>query len=132
MFNKGASSFVEKVMNERDENGELFVCIPSKVFTEFINVVTRQNVKHPLKLGEAILMVQEYIKTGVKIVHQKQSQIINLIQLLEKTTTRKKVFDVALATTLKDNGIRGLYTLNVKDFIEFEFLDIKNPLGSNY
>jgi len=43
-------------------------------------------------------------------------------------TTRKKVFDVALAATLKDNDISGLYTVNVDDFKGFDFLTIVNPL----
>jgi hypothetical protein len=48
--------------------------------------------------------------------------------LLESTTTRKKVFDVVLAATLKDNSIEGLYTVNVDDFKEFSFLKMVNPL----
>lgn len=44
------------------------------------------------------------------------------------TSTRKRVFDVALAATLKDNGIVGLYTANVADFEGFGFLEVINPL----
>ncbi len=48
--------------------------------------------------------------------------------LLSATTTRRKVFDIALAATLKDNGVSGLYTVNIADFEEFIFLEVINPL----
>lgn len=127
-FNDKASKFVEKVMNERDENGDLSVCIPSQVVVEFINVITRQNVSQPISLDKAISIVQDYLNTGIKLIHQKSSQIKTLLELLGKTSTRKKVFDVSLAATLKDNNITGLYTVNVKDFEEFDFLDVQNPI----
>ena len=128
IFNEEASKFIEKVMNERDSNGNLSVCIPSQVIIEFINVVTRQNVSQPITLEKAISIVNDYLNTGVKVVHQKNSQITTILELLGKTTTRKKVFDVSLAATLKDNNIRGIYTVNTKDFEEFDFLDVQNPI----
>jgi predicted nucleic acid-binding protein len=51
-----------------------------------------------------------------------KTAIQTFLSLLETTTTRKKVFDVALAATLKDNGVEGLYTVNVDDFKDFPFL----------
>ncbi|WP_207787995.1 hypothetical protein [Candidatus Thiosymbion oneisti] len=51
-----------------------------------------------------------------------------LVGLLKSVTTRKKIFDAALAATLKGHGISGLYTVNTKDFEEFTFLETKNPL----
>ena len=131
MLNERASTFVERVMNERDENGKLSICIPSQVIAEFLNVITRQNLPHPIELEEAISIVRDYLKTGVMVIHQKSSQISTLLDLLGKTKTRKKVFDVVLAATLKDNDISGLYTVNIKDFEEFDFLDVQNPLNSD-
>ena len=128
VFNEKASAFVEKVMNDRDENGNLSICIPSQVIAEFINVITRQSLTQPITLQEAISIIQDYLKTGVKVLHQKNSQIATLLDLLGKTQTRKKIFDVVLAATLKDNNIRGLYTVNIKDFEEFDFIDVQNPL----
>ena len=43
-FNKKTSLFLEKVMNERDEEGKLSICIPAQVLTEFLNVITRSNI----------------------------------------------------------------------------------------
>ena len=128
MFNEMASEFLERVMNKRDETGKLSVCIPAQVVTEFINVITRQNTTQSIDLKTAISIVQDYLKTDVLIIHQKNSQISTLLNLLDKTTTRKKVFDVALAATLKDNDVNGIYTVNTKDFKDFDFLDVINPI----
>lgn len=130
-FNKRATVFLEKVMNDRDENGNLSVCIPAQVLTEFINVITRQNLKSPLSLPEAIKIIQDYLDADIQIINQRETQIQTFIELLSSVTTRKKVFDVVLASTLKDNDISGLYTLNINDFDEFDFLEIINPFENN-
>lgn len=127
-FNEIASTFVEKVMNDRDSNGKLKVCIPSQVITEFINVITRHNNSHANSIKEAVLIIQDYLNTGVTVIHHKNSQVSTLIELLENASTRKKVFDIALAATLKDNNISGLYTANTRDFEEFDFLNVINPI----
>jgi len=80
-------------------------------------------------LADAMQVVQDYLDTGVAVIYQQPTQLKTTLDLLRSVTTRKKVFDVALAATLQDTGIRGLYTVNTKDFEEFSFLDVKNPLS---
>jgi len=126
-FNEKATIFLEKVMNERDERGNLPVCIPTQVLIEFINVITRQNLKFPLSLKEAINVVQDYLNFDIQIINHLETQIQTFIELLSSVSTRKKIFDVALAATLKDNNIEGLYSFNVNDFKDFEFLKVVNP-----
>ncbi len=46
-FNEEATAFLEKVMNDRDEKGNLQVCVPAQVLMEFVNAITRQNVENP-------------------------------------------------------------------------------------
>lgn len=128
IYNDKAGAFLEKIMNDRDDEGILSVCIPSQVLIEFINVITRQNVEKPLSLSEAIEVVQEYLEADIEIINQRETQIQTFLDLLSSVTTRKKVFDVALVATLKDNSIEGLYTVNIDDFKEFDFLEVKNPL----
>lgn len=60
-FNEKMSSFLERIMNDRDENGELSVAIPVQVLVEFINVITRQNIGKPVALSAAIDIVQDYL-----------------------------------------------------------------------
>jgi uncharacterized protein len=127
-FHLQAKVFIEKVMNERDDEGHLSICIPGQVLMEFLNVITRHQLESPLSLHDAMQLVQAYIDTGVTILYPKSTQLTTLLALLKSVTTRQKVFDVALVATLKDHGISGLYTVNTGDFQQFTFLDVKNPL----
>lgn len=123
-----AKAFVERVMNTRDADGNLSICLPAQVLMEFLHVITWQRLGAPLPLPDAIQIVQDYLDTGVTILYHQPTQLDTLLNLLKTVTTRKKMFDVALVATLKDHGISGLYTVNTKDFEEFGFLDVKNPL----
>jgi len=127
-FNGNAKRFLEKAMNQRDEEGSLSVCLPAQVLMEFVHVITWQRLKAPLSLSEAIRVVQDYLDAGITIIHQQDTHIRTFLELLRSVTARKKVFDVALAATLKDNEIAGLYTVNTDDFEEFGFLEVINPL----
>jgi predicted nucleic acid-binding protein len=127
-WNKKISAFLEKVMNERDEDGYPIVCLPTQVLAEFVNVITRSNLKKPLSIADATNVIKDYLSAGIKIIHQQETQIQTFLQLLGSVTTRKKVFDVVLAATLKDNAISGLYTVNTDDFNDFDFLEVINPL----
>ena len=127
-FHDKASSFLEKVMNDRDENGNLSVCIPSQILFEFINVITRQSLETPLSLSDAIEVIKYYLESDIEIINQREKHLHTFLDLLSSVTTRKKIFDVVLAATLKDNSVTGLYTSNVDDFKEFSFINVINPL----
>jgi hypothetical protein len=78
----------------------------------------------------AIKVVRKYTELlRIPVIYPKPTQLQTFLSLLETTTTRKKVFDVALAATLKDNNVAGLYTVNVDDFKGFPFLQVENPLA---
>lgn len=123
-----AKTFINDVMSKRDAQGQLSVCIPAQVFVEFLNVITWQKMSTPLSLADAREVVQDYLDTGVTVVHPQPTQLDTFLTLLKSTTSRKRIFDTALAATLKDNNIQGIYTVNVNDFKMFNFLDVKNPL----
>jgi predicted nucleic acid-binding protein len=127
---KKAKIFVENVVEHAHEvNGYRIVGIPLQVCAEFINVVTREAVGKPLSLKEAIGVIKEYTQyLEIPILFPQETQLRTFLSLLEETTSRKKVFDVALAATLKDNKIEGIYTVNVDDFKDFDFLKVENPL----
>ncbi|MGH7452379.1 MAG: hypothetical protein ACRENG_13615 [bacterium] len=97
---------------------------------EFINVITRQTIEQPISLVEAVEIIREYTEIlEIPVIHPQPTQLQTFLTLLETTTTRKKVFDVALAAMLKDNNVAGLYTVNVDDFKGLPFLQVENPLA---
>jgi uncharacterized protein len=126
-FHAQAQGFIEQVMNERDADGNLSICLPAQVLTEFLNVITWHRLESPLPLPAAIQIVQDYLDTGITILHNRPTQLDTLLTLLKSVATRRKVFDMALVATLLDHNVPGIYTVNVKDFKEFTFLDVRNP-----
>jgi hypothetical protein len=128
-LHEAAKVFIEQAINTYDSQNPSRICIPAQVLVEFLNVITWAKIGNPLLLEQAIVAVQDYINLDIPIIHPKATQLTTLFALLENVTTRKKVFDVALVATLKDNNIKGLYTVNTKDFAEFTFLDVVNPLS---
>jgi predicted nucleic acid-binding protein len=128
-FHQKAAAFVRKVIAERDENGQHVVGIVPQVFAEFINVITRQTIETPLSPEAAILVVEKYLRANIPVIHPLPTQLQTFLALAKAATTRKKTFDIYLAATLKDNGIEGLYTVNVGDFQDFTFLKVVNPLA---
>lgn len=127
-YHEAAKLFVEKQMNSRNEDGSLDVCLPAQVVMEFINVVTWERLGKSLSVKQALEIVQGYLNAGVSIINQHSTQLQTFLELMQSVTTRKKIFDVSLAATLKDNGVTGLYTVNTKDFEGFSFLNVTNPL----
>ncbi len=123
-----AKSFVERVMNERNADGELAVCLPSQVLVEFVSAITWQRIEKPLTLAQATDVIKDYLDSRIGILLPRETYLPNFIELMENTTSRKKIFDVALAATLKEHKISGIYTVNVNDFTSFGFLDVINPL----
>jgi uncharacterized protein len=128
VFNKKAVRFLEKVLNDRDEEGNLPVCLTTQVLIEFVDVITRQTLERPVAIPGAIQIINDYSAAGIKVLSQRNTQLQTFLELLSSVRTRKKIFDVALAATLKDHNIEGFYTVNVDDFKEFDFLEVINPL----
>jgi len=131
-FHKKAKMFVENIIAEEDGLENFKICIPIQVCAEFINVCTRQTIEKPLSLPDAVKEIRRYSEfLEIPILYPKPTQLKTFLALLESTTTRKKIFDVYLAATLKDHQIKGLYTVNVDDFKEYVFLKIVNPFEEN-
>jgi predicted nucleic acid-binding protein len=125
-----AKSFLESIMANVNGTEKTAIVISLQVWAEFVNVCTRQNIGKPLSIPEAIKVVRKYAELlRIPVIYPKPTQLQTFLTLLETTTTRKKVFDVALAATLKDNNVAGLYTVNLDDFKDFPFLQVENPLA---
>jgi len=95
---------------------------------EFLHVITSQRLESPLPLHEALDVVQDYLSTGIRVVHPRETQVQTSLEILRAMKSRKKIFDVAIAATLRDNGIGGFYTVNTDDFKNFDFLEVNNAL----
>ena len=94
---------------------------------EFYSVVTSKRVKKPLSPGKAFEIANTYLSSKkIKKLYPR-----NLKEALkyaaENDVKSGDIFDVVLAYTA--NGeVDYLWTQNVSDFENFEFLRVENPL----
>ena len=65
-FHEQSAQFLERVFNESNADGQLSICLSTQVITEFMNVMTRQTLRKPLAMKEAIRIVQDYLDTGFR------------------------------------------------------------------
>ena len=89
-YHQKAKGFIERVMNERNTDGQLSVCFPAQVITEFINVMTWKHLEAPVSLHDAVQIVHHYLDAGITIISQKDTQIQTLLSLLDSVPSRKK------------------------------------------
>ena len=127
-LHQDAKAFIETVMQDQGEKTNVKICIPAQVLVEFISVATSHKNQYPLSISQASLIVKDYLNSGTPILTQKDTYLKNVMELLNEVTSRKQIFDVAIAAILKDNNVFGIYTVNVKDFDNFSFLEVINPL----
>ncbi len=53
-FHVQAKAFIEQVMNTRDTEGHLSICLPAQILMEFLNVITWHRLEAPLPLTDAL------------------------------------------------------------------------------
>lgn len=127
-FHQKASQFLLQKMTDFNEFGHLSICICQQTCIEFTNSITWQKLEKPLTIKQAVEILDYLENCGLKIIHPKPTQIQTHKELLLQSPSRKRIFDTSIAATLKDNGISGIYTVNSKDFQDYPFLTIINPL----
>ena len=128
-FHNQAQKFLMQKMKEVNEFDELPICICQQSCIEFVNGITWQRLENPLSVSQAINIIEYLNDCGLTIIHPKHSQVTTFSELVLLHNSRKKIFDTSIASTLKDNKIKGLYTVNVKDFQDYDFLTVINPLA---
>lgn len=122
-YHHRAKTFLIQQLQNNPQN----LCIPYQVFMEFINTITRR-VPNPISVQQAIELVEFYQSLNIKIIYPKTTQLTTFLDIFKQTPYKNRLFDIAIVSTLKDNGIQGIYTVNVKDFKDYPFLTVINPL----
>lgn len=103
------------------------ICIPYQCLIEFISTVTKR-IENPFSIEQALQIVAYYKDFGIDIIYPKPTQLSTFLEIYKQTPYKNRLFDVAICATLKDNGIHGIYTVNTKDFQDYPFLTVINPL----
>lgn len=125
IFNKKSS----KIFVEIAKGNIKGVITPQNIF-EYISVVTsKKQIPKPVSVNTALVDIETYIATGLNVIYPQQESWRRAFELIKKAQiSKQKVFDVYLAATLIDNGVKFIITANTSDF-EFlgKSLQVINP-----
>ena len=122
---------VAQQLRDQAAQGAIEACVSPQVLCEFFSVVTDDRlVKPALTPAQAKKELNTYWHASKfrKIVPTERT-ITRLIGLLDRhDVKRRDIFDVFLAATMLDHGVRIIYTQNVRDFEIYHELQVINPL----
>lgn len=126
-FHEKAKQFLTEKINTKI-NGKPSICLCYQTCTEFIYSATFEKLPNPLTLNQAQPIINQLIQYNVEVIYQQPTQLKTFLEIFNQKPSRKRLYDISLIATLKDNGIRGIYTANTKDFQDYPLLTVINPL----
>lgn len=106
------------------------VVLTDYVLTELYNLLRNPIVmKKPLAAKAAVEIVTSYLKHP-NIIRAENAPVMDEVWVAaaQPRFSRRRIFDVRLALTLRHHGVTRFATANVKDFEGLGFKKIWNPL----
>ncbi len=121
-----------KGLRDQAVTGEFEGCMAAQVLTEFYAVVTDpRRFRPPLTPSQAQREIRAYLSSPLKLILPKETTVTRMLNLLGSKSVRSgKIFDVFLAATMLDNGVRSIYTENIDDFEAIDGIEAVNPFSS--
>lgn len=109
--------------------GESKYCVPSQVLGELYVVLTKKVAK-PLSKEEASLIVDAFVESP-RWGKLDYSHLTVKRALEDLRTINTSFWDIMIAETMKEAGVRTLYTENERDFGRIPWLRVVNPLAAD-
>jgi predicted nucleic acid-binding protein len=119
-----------KSLRDHALTGEVPACLSPQVLNEFYAIVTNPNrVDEPLTAREAIDEIRIYyqakrlakIYPGPAIIERE------LVLLEAHPVAGAGIHDLHLVATMLENGVRRIYTFNIRDFAPFSEIETLIP-----
>lgn len=115
------SKYFKKVQNIFTDQFDLYTT--SKNISEFLSVVTRIP-KNPLSLGDALLVVEDFISM-MTILYPTEESFLKFQNLLKKyKPLGLQIHDYEILSIGLANGIVTVATVNEKDFMKVKEIDL--------
>ena len=124
---------IARHVRDQAAQGLMEACLSPQVLCEFFSVITDERVARPaLPAAQAKREIRYYWhESRFTRILPTEHTIHRLVQLLERRHIRgSDIFDVFLVATMLENGVRTIYTQNVRDFEVYSELHVINPFAS--
>lgn len=125
--NESGFSFLKTTMRNPEE-----WIISDQVFFELYGLMRNPAVlEKPLSAEQAYEIIDYYRnKVGWQHCSYKSDMWQDMASFMQKKRfSSKRIFDLQLAVTLKNNAVTTFYTRNTKDFNGFSWLKVIDPFG---
>jgi predicted nucleic acid-binding protein len=109
--------------------GDAEYYISNQVLSELFVVLTKY-VGRPLSKERATLVVSGFIDSS-RWRKLNYSHLTVKRAMLDLQTINSSFWDMLIAETVRDAGIRTVYTENEKDFRKIPWIQVKNPLKTS-
>ena len=123
---KKAVSFIQEAM----QNSQAWV-IADQVYFEIYRLLRNPVVLgNPLTAREAASVIRFYrMESGFLHCSFESEFMEDVLRMMEKPDfPAARTFDLVLAVTLKRNGVTEFFTKNRKDFLDFNWFQVLDPL----
>ncbi len=107
---------------EQAQNIDADFCIVPQILAEFYAVITNPKLVNDVKTApEAIAAVRSFLALpGLTLLPTPVDIVNRWTNLLEQhPVTGRRFFDVQIIAAMLGNGVKNIYTFNVKDFAPF-------------
>ena len=118
-------------LRDQAASGQIDACVAAQVLGEFYAVVTDPRRFQPaLTANQARGELQNYLSSRLRVILSKETTVARMLHMLGSRSVRGgKIFDLFLAATMLDNGVRTIYTENESDFKSLPGIEVINPLS---
>ncbi|MEK6888466.1 MAG: PIN domain-containing protein [Candidatus Aenigmatarchaeota archaeon] len=115
-----------KSLVEAAFKGENRLAVSNQILAETFFVLTRK-LKNPISLDDASTIISAIVDSvnweKINYTHE----TVRKAALLSKNRNIS-IWDALIGETALENGIRRIYTENIKDFVKIPGLNVENPM----
>lgn len=117
-------------LRDRFAAGEIEGCIAAQVLAEFYAIVTdARRFQPPLAPAQGGRELRRYLSSRLWLILPKETTVSRMLDLLGSRPVKGgAIFDLFLVATMLDNGVRTIYTENIRDSEGIEGIEAINPL----
>jgi len=110
--------------------GRLEACLTAQIIYEFFAVITNpKRVESPMKLDQAAEVSIDFWECcEITKIYPSSNAVLDVLRIAKEVNlSRSQIFDCVIAITAKDNKVECIYTENIDDFKNYDFLKAVNP-----
>jgi uncharacterized protein len=124
---QAAKRFVEKILFD---TAEQILIVHQTLFEVFAVLTSSAVFARPLTPLQAWHTCDFYLTHSSIQIAAYEFPVMSIIETLlaQRPQRGNRLFDLVFAATLKYHGVTRLYTRNLKDFQNYSFLEVINPI----